>query len=92
MDDGWSLDDWNDDGSSVGWHEDWEQTCETSVNPLSIESFDFVDQSGPRRAEWVKMNLDTGGAMGDGGFYDWIPDGEAWQFFKDTTRTVCPDL
>ena len=38
------------------------------------------------------MNLDTGAAvdtfpsnfgpegMGDGSFYDWIPDGEAWQF------------
>ena len=44
------------------------------------------------RFEWVKMNLDTGAAVNtfplnfspegirDGGLFDWIPDGEAWQF------------
>ena len=54
---------------------------DTSVSSISLES-----------SEWVKMNLDTGAAVntfpsnfgpegiGDGSFYDWIPDGEAWQF------------
>ena len=75
--DGWSLDEWNDDRSCVGWHQDCEQTHDTSVSSFSL---------------WVKMNLDTGAAVdtflsnfgpegiADGSFYDWIPDGEAWQF------------
>ena len=52
-----------------------------SVSSFSLES-----------SEWAKMNLDTRAVadtfpsnfapegMGDGSFYDWIPDGEAWQF------------
>ena len=39
---------WND-WSCVGWHEDCEQTHDTSVSSFSLES-----------SEWVKMNLDTG--------------------------------
>ena len=86
------LDEWNDDWSSVGWHEGWEQTCDTSVSSFSHGSFDFGAQSSPKRFEWVKMNLDTGAAVnafplnfspegrGDGRFYEWIPDGEVWQF------------
>ena len=101
--DGWSLDEWNHDWSSVGWYEDCEQTSDTSASSFSLESFDFSAQSSPKRFELVKMNLDTGAAIntllvnfspegiGDGGFHDWIPDGEAWQF-KDTMKTVCPDL
>ena len=61
--DGWSLDEWNDEWSSVGWHEDCEQTCDASVSSFSIESFDIGDQSGPKRFECVKMNLDTGAAV-----------------------------
>ena len=48
----------------------------TSVSSFSLES-----------SEWAKMNLDTRAAVnfgpegiGDGSFYDWIPDGEAWQY------------
>ena len=78
--DGWSLQEWNDDWSSVGWHEGWEQTNDTFESSFSLES-----------SEWAKMNLDTRAAVntfpsnfgpegiGDGSFYDWIPDGEAWQ-------------
>ena len=79
--DGWSFDDWNDHWNCVRWHEDCEQTHDTSVSSLSLES-----------STWAKMNLDIGAAVntfpsnfvpegiGDGHFYDWIPDGEAWQF------------
>ena len=74
------MDQWNDDWICVGWHEDCEQTYDTSVSSFSHES-----------SERVKMNLDTGAAVntfpsnfgpdgiGDGSLYDWIPDGEAWQ-------------
>ena len=79
--DGWRLDKWNDDWSGVGWHEDCEQTYNTSAS-----SFSFVS------SERVNTNLDTGASVnmfqvnfdregiGDGSFYVWIPDGEAWQF------------
>ena len=75
------LDEWNDDWSCAGWHEDCEQTHDTSESSFSLEN-----------SEWAKMNLDTRAAVntfpsnfgpegiGDGSFYDWIPDGEAWQF------------
>ena len=39
--DGWSLDERNDDWSSVGWHEDCEQTYDTSVSSFSLQSFDL---------------------------------------------------
>ena len=77
---------------SDGWHEEREQTCDTSVSPVPLGSSDVGAQSSPKRLEWEKMNLDTGAAvntfpvnfspegMGDEGFYDWIPDGEAWQY------------
>ena len=90
--DGLSLDEWNDDLSSVGRHEDCEQTYDTAVCSFSLEGLDLGAKSSPKRFEWVEMNLDTGAAVntfplncspegkGDGRFYDWIPDGEAWQF------------
>ena len=34
--DGWSFDEWNDDWSSVGWHEGWEQTYDTSASSFSL--------------------------------------------------------
>ena len=83
----WSPDEWNDDWSRVGWHEDCEQTHDTSVSSFSLES-----------SECVKMNLDTGAAVnifpsnfgpegiGDGSSCEWIPDGEGWM------KMVCPDL
>ena len=89
--DGWSFGEWNDDWSSVGWHEGWEQTYDTSASSFSLGGLDVSATGSPKRFEWVKMNLDTGTAVntfpvnfspegkGDGGFYDWIPDGEAWQ-------------
>ena len=35
--DGWSCDEWNDDWSSVGWHEVWEEPHVTSAGSLSLE-------------------------------------------------------
>ena len=79
--DGWSFDEWNDDWSCVRWHEDCERTHDTSVSSFSFEI-----------SAWAKMKLDTRAAVntfssnfgpegiGNGSFYDWIPDGEAWQF------------
>ena len=92
--DGWSFDEWNDDWSSVGWHEGWEQTYDTSASSFSLGGLDVSATSGPKRFEWVKMNLDTGAAVntfplnfgtGDGRFYRtasgrWILDGGAWRF------------
>ena len=78
--DGWSFDEWND-RNCVGRREDCEQTHVTSVISFSVES-----------SEWAKMNLDTRAVadtlpsncgpegIGTGSFYDWILDGEAWQF------------
>ena len=43
---------WKYDWSCGGWHEDCEQTCDTSVSSFSLES-----------SERVKMNLDTGAAV-----------------------------
>ena len=73
----------NDDWSSVGWHEGWEQTG------LNVSA-----TSSPKRFEWVKRNPDTGVAVntfplnfgpegaGDGRFHrtasgEWILDGGA---------------
>ena len=44
----------------VGWHEGWEQTCDTSASPLSRRGFDLGAVRSPKRFEWVKMNLDAG--------------------------------
>ena len=41
FDDGWSYGELNDDWSSVGWHECWEQTFDNSACSLSLESFDL---------------------------------------------------
>ena len=82
--------------SSVGWHEGWEQTYDTSASLFSLGGLDVSATGSPKRLEWVKMNLDTGAAVNtfplnfgpegaDGRFYrtasgEWIPDCEAWQF------------
>ena len=42
----WSADEWNDDWSCVGWHED----CERTASLFSLESSETVD-----------TNLDIGG-------------------------------
>ena len=72
---------WNDDWSSVGWHEGWEQTYDTSACSFSLGGLDVSATSSPKRFEWVKMNLDTEAAVntfplnigpegaGDGRFY-----------------------
>ena len=66
-----SLDEWNDDGVCVGWHEDCERMCCTTVSSFSLES-----------SEKVAANLDTGATfdtflvnfdregVGDGSFCD----------------------
>ena len=79
--DGLNGDEWNDDWSSVGLHEGWEQTYDTSASSFSLGGLDLCTTSSPKRFEWVKMNLDTGAAVntfplnfgpegaGDGKFY-----------------------
>ena len=69
-----SVDEWNGDWRCVGWHEDCERMCCTSVRSFSLES-----------SKRVNANLDTGAAvntfpasfdreeLGDRSFHDWIP-------------------
>ena len=52
-----------DDWSSVGWHEGWEQTYDTSASSFSLGGLDANATSRPKRFEWVIMNLDTGAAV-----------------------------
>ena len=61
--DHWSFDAWNDDWSSVGWHEGWEQTSNTSASSFSLGGLDLGATSSTKLFEWVKMNLDTGAAV-----------------------------
>ena len=61
--DAWSFDEGNDDWSSVGWHEAWEQSYDTSASSFSLGGLDLGATSCPKRFEWVKMNLDTGAAV-----------------------------
>ena len=49
--------------SSVGWHESWEQTYDTSASSFSLGRLDVTATSSPKRFEWVRMNLDTGAAV-----------------------------
>ena len=56
---GWVFDEWNDDWSSVGRHEGWEQTYDTSASSFSLGGLDVSAISSPKRFQWVKMNLDT---------------------------------
>ena len=77
----WSPDGWNDDGSCVGWHEDSERMCCTTVRSFSLEN-----------SERVNVYLDTGAAVdlfpvkfdregvGDGISHDRITSVEAWRF------------
>ena len=53
---------WNDDWSSVGWHEGWEQTYDNSASSFSLGGLYVSAKSSPMRFEWVKINLDTGAA------------------------------
>ena len=52
-----------DDWSSVGWHEGWEQTYDTSASSFSLGRLDLGATSSLKRFEWAKMNLDTGAAV-----------------------------
>ena len=88
-DDGGIGDEWNDgwmmkemmtgtllDGTKV-----WEHTYDTSASSFSLGGLGLGATSGPKRFDWVKMNLDTGAAVntfplnfgpdgaGDGRFY-----------------------
>ena len=97
-----------DDLSSVGWHEGWEQTCDTSASSFSLGGWDVCATNSPKRFEWVKMNLDTGAAVntfplkfgpegaGDGRFYRTISgewiQNEELGNSKDTTKMDCSDL
>ena len=54
--DGWSVDEWSA-WSSVDGH-DWEEPSYHSAGSFSLGSYD-----GPKRFEWVKMNLDMGAAV-----------------------------
>ena len=37
-----NCDEWNDGWSSVGWHEDWEQTYDTSASSFSLGGLESV--------------------------------------------------
>ena len=54
------CDESNDDLSSVGWHEGWEQTYDSSTRSVSLGCLDVSATSGPKRFQWSKMNLGTG--------------------------------
>ena len=57
------VDEWNDDWSSVGWHEVWERTYDTSASAFSLLGLDVSATSSPKGFEWVKMNLNMGAAV-----------------------------
>ena len=57
------FNEWNDDRSSVGLHEGWEQTYDTYANSFSLGGLDASVISSPKRFEWVKMNMDTRAAV-----------------------------
>ena len=54
---------WLEFWSSVGWHEGWEQTYDTSASSCSLGGLDVGAMSSPKQFEWVEMNLDTGAAV-----------------------------
>ena len=74
---GWSFDECNDDWSSVGWHQGWKQTYDTSASSFSCGGLDIGATSSPKRFEWVKMELAVNtfplnfgpDGAGDGRFY-----------------------
>ena len=77
----WSFDGLNDDRNCVEWREDGEQTQVTSAGSFSLESSGWQKMSIDTRvaADTLTSNFDREG-IGDRCFYDWIPDGEAWNF------------
>ena len=101
------FDEWNDDRSSVGWHEGCERTCDTSASSFSLGGLDASatssqmrfqmaeDESGHRGcSEHIPTEFSDG--AGDGRF---SRDGMVNGFLvvelgnsKDTTRTDCSDL
>ena len=46
------------DSTNVG-----NEACDTSASSFSLGGLDVSATSGPKRFEWVKMNLDTGAAV-----------------------------
>ena len=76
-DDGWCCEERNDDWSSVGWHQGWEQTYDNSACSLSLGSFD-VEQ-------FVAVCLVT--ASGE-----CILVGGVWQFQGHDENGLCRSL
>ena len=52
------FDEWNDDWSSVGWHEGWEQTCDTSASSFSLGGFEKSEAVCRRQIQELR-NLHT---------------------------------
>ena len=77
------FDEWNDDWSSVGWHEGWEQTYDTSASSFSLGGLDVSATSSPKRFEWVKMNLDTGGCSEHIPIELWSRRSRRWKILSD---------
>ena len=77
----WSPDEWNDDGSCVGWHEDCEQVCCRTVSSCSLESVERVNVNLDRGAtvDLSLKKIDREG-VGDGISHDWMTGVEAWRF------------
>ena len=80
-----------DDWSSVGWHEGWEQTYDTSASSFSLGGLDLGATSSPKRFAWVKMNLNTRAAVNTLPF-DFGPEGAGCgRFFRTASGERIPD-
>ena len=77
----WSLNEWNEEGSCVGWHEDYERMCCTTASSFPLESSERVtaDRDTRSSGNTFPVQFDREGA-GDGNSYYWILGVEACQF------------
>ena len=74
----WSLDEWNDEGSCVGWHADNKRMCCTTAGSFPLESSERVtaDRETTSTGNTFQVKFDREG-VGDGSSHDWISGVEA---------------
>ena len=72
---------------SVGWHDSWDQTFDSSAGSFSLGSFDGAANNSKRFA-WVKMNLDVGAAVNTFPL-NFGPDGAGGGRFFGTASGEC---
>ena len=77
----------NDDWSSVGWHEGWEQTHGNSACSFSLGCFFLGDMSSLWRIEKVNVNLGTAAAVTTFPL-NFGPDGAGYGSFYRTASGV----